>query len=112
MMYPPFRDGTFDIICICAAFHHIPYPGGFLKRLAPMLSAHGRFVAVREPCLVNPTEPTNISELANGFNEQMFELSEWKEIISSGGFALDRAVIDFECSLKFSARVLSSEAST
>ena len=86
MMYPPFRDGTFDIICICAAFHHIPYPGGFLKRLAPMLSAHGRFVAVREPCLVNPTEPTYISELANGFNEQMFELSEWKEIISSGRF--------------------------
>ena len=107
MMYPPFRDGTFDIICICAAFHHIPYPAEFLKRLAPMLSVRGRFVAVREPCLVNPTEPTYISELANGFNEQMFELSEWKAIISEGGFTLDKAIIDFDCSLKFSARVAS-----
>jgi SAM-dependent methyltransferase len=109
IMYPPFRDGTFDIICICAALHHIPCPDEFLRRLAPMLSPQGRFVAVREPCLVNPTEPTYISELANGFNEQMFELSEWKAIVSGGGFTLDGAVVDFDCSLKFSARASSSD---
>jgi uncharacterized protein YbaR (Trm112 family)/SAM-dependent methyltransferase len=105
MMYSPFREGTFDIICICAALHHIPCPDEFLKRLAPMLSDQGRFVAVREPCLVNPFEPTYISELTNGFNEQMFELSEWRAIVLDGGFTLDRAIVDFDCSLKFSARV-------
>jgi SAM-dependent methyltransferase len=105
MMYPPFRDGSFDVICICAALHHIPAPVGFLQRLTPMLSEHGRFVAVREPCLVNPFEPAYIAELSNGFNEQMFELPEWNEIIARGGLEIDRAVIDFGCSLKFSARV-------
>ena len=74
-----------------------------------MLSANGRFVAVREPCLVNPFDPTYRMELANGFDEQMFELSEWSEIITRGGLILDRAEIDFGCSLKFSARPLGSE---
>jgi SAM-dependent methyltransferase len=105
MMYPPFQDSTFDVICICAALHHIPSPDMFLRRLAPLLSRFGRFVAVREPCLVNPSEPTYIAELSNGFNEQMFELAEWDAIISRGGLTIDRAVIDFGCSLKFSARV-------
>ena len=104
MMHPPFADGTFDLVCISAAMHHIPQPEAFLRRLAPLLSNNGRFVAVREPCIVNPAEPTYISELDNGFNEQMFELSEWQEIISQGGFVVDDAVIDFDCSLKFSAR--------
>nr|WP_321986257.1 methyltransferase domain-containing protein [uncultured Lichenicoccus sp.] len=104
MMYPPFANGTFDIICISAALHHIPLPGEFLRRLAPLLSPNGRFVAVREPCLVNPAEPAYISELSNGFNEQMFELPEWLQFVSSGGLAIDHAAIDFECSLKFSAR--------
>jgi SAM-dependent methyltransferase len=105
MMYPPFRDRVFDVICICAALHHIPCPEKFLSTLAPLLSVHGRFVALREPCLVNPTEPTYIAELSNGFNEQMFELSEWNEIIARAGLTIDRAVIDFGCSLKFSAGV-------
>jgi hypothetical protein len=70
-----------------------------------MLSKNGRFVAVREPCLVNPFESTYITELSNGFNEQMFELPEWREILDDGGLTIDRAVIDFDCSLKFSARV-------
>jgi hypothetical protein len=105
MMYPPFQNGTFDVICICAALHHISSPDMFLRRLAPLLSGFGRFVAVREPCLVNPLEPTYIAELSNGFNEQMFELAEWDAIISRGGLTIDRAVIDFGCSLKFSARV-------
>ena len=103
MMHPPFQDGTFDVICICAALHHIADPTAFFKRLAPMLSAQGCFVAVREPCLVNPLEPGYITELENGFNEQMFELSEWQEIIDRGGLTFDKAVIDFGCSLKFSA---------
>ncbi len=106
MVYPPFQDSTFDVICICAALHHIPSPDTFLRRLAPLLSEFGRFVAVREPCLVNPFEPTYIAELSNGFNEQMFELSEWDAMISRGGLTIDRAVIDFGCSLKFSARAL------
>jgi Methyltransferase domain len=76
-MHPPFQVGSFDVICMCAALHHIAFPDEFLKRLARMLSHHGRFAAVREPCLVNPFEPTYIAELTNGFNEQMFELSEW-----------------------------------
>ncbi len=109
MMYPPFRAGSFDVICICAALHHIPSPGQFLERLAPLLSPQGRFVAVREPCVVNPFEPTYIAELSNGFNEQMFELSEWREMIDRGGLAIDRAVIDFDCSLKFSARLAQLE---
>jgi ubiquinone/menaquinone biosynthesis C-methylase UbiE len=104
-MHPPFQAESFDIICMSAALHHIAFPDEFLKGLARMLSCHGRFVAVREPCLVNPFEPEYIVELANGFNEQMFELSEWREIITRGGLTLDRAVIDFGCSLKFSARL-------
>ncbi len=103
MMYPPFSEGTFDIICICAALHHIPLPGEFLKRLTPLLSPNGRFVAVREPCVVNPLEPAYIAELSNGFNEQMFELPEWQDFVERSGLAIDRAIIDFECSLKFSA---------
>jgi len=106
MIHPPFRDGTFDVICICAALHHIASPDEFLMRLAPILSAHGRFVALREPCVVDPSAPTYIAELTNGFNEQMFELSEWSAILARGSFAVDRAVIDFGCSLKFSARVV------
>ena len=103
-MHPPFRDGTFDVVCICAAFHHIPQPAGFLRTLAPLLSGHGRFVALREPCIVNPAEPQYLVELANGFNEQMFELAEWRDIVERSGFVFDRAASDFEGSLKFSAR--------
>lgn len=106
-MHAPFGAESFDIICMCAAMHHIPSPDGLLKRVRTMLSANGRFIAVREPCVVNPFEPTYIKELSNGFNEQMFELAEWREILTRGGLALDRAVIDFGCSLKFSARASS-----
>ncbi len=109
MMHPPFRDGSFDVICICAALHHVAAPEKFLARLAPLLSPRGRFVALREPCTVNPSEPAYIAELSNGFNEQMFELSEWREMIERGGLAIDRAVIDFGCSLKFSARLAELE---
>jgi ubiquinone/menaquinone biosynthesis C-methylase UbiE len=105
MMHPPFHDGAFDVICICAALHHIPSPDQFIRTLAPILSSRGRFVALREPCVVNPTEPAYITELVNSFNEQMFELSEWHDIITRGGLTLDSAVIDFGCSLKFSARL-------
>ena len=105
MMYPPFRDGSFDIICICAALHHVAFPEQFLRRMARLLAPQGRFVAVREPCMVSPSEPTYITELANGFNEQMFELSEWREMIDHGGLGIDQAVIDFDCSLKFCARL-------
>ena len=105
MMYPPFGDGSFDVICICAALHHMALPDKFLQRLAPLLSPRGRFVALREPCLVDPSAPGYIAELAHGFNEQMFELSEWGAMIGRAGLAIDRAAIDFGCSLKFSARL-------
>lgn len=104
-MFPPFAPGSFDVICICAALHHMPTPVEFLRTLAPLLSPRGRFVALREPCVVDPHAPAYISELANGFNEQMFELPEWSAMVANAGLAIDEAVIDYGCSLKFSARL-------
>ena len=96
----PFVDGEIDAIVCCAALHHFPMPDVLLRKMKDALSRDGCFIALREPCFVNPYDGLYRSELANGFDEQMFELSEWEEIVKRGGLKIADCQVDFGCSLK------------
>jgi Methyltransferase domain len=99
-MHLPFSPGEIDVIVICAALHHFPSPDGLLRHLSHMLSEQGCIIAVREPCYVNPYDPTYRLELYNGFDEQMFELTEWNEIAQRANLRVIGNRIDYGCSLK------------
>jgi SAM-dependent methyltransferase len=99
-MEAPFWPGTFDLIIISAALHHICNITDALRIFRSLLSRNGKIVLLREPCAVVPDAPAYIQELESGFNEQQFELAEYDEMFRRTGFHPVYAQIDYDCSYK------------
>ena len=97
---PPFREGSCDVVMISAALHHFTDVTDALKRMRLMLRPGGVVVLLREPCLVAAEDPGFLMELENGFNEQMFELSEYETMFTRAGLKPVYHQIDFKCSYK------------
>jgi SAM-dependent methyltransferase len=96
----PFRTGTFDLIVISAALHHISNVTDALNCFRSLLKEHGKIVILREPCLIAVDDPVYIQELERGFNEQQFELAEYDEMFKRTGLHPVYEQIDYECSYK------------
>lgn len=96
----PFKPKSFQIIVICAALHHFTDIVEAFRQLKMLLADGGRIVILREPGKVFPEDPTYIAELANGFNEQQFELAEYETMFQRSGLRIDYHQLDYECSYK------------
>ncbi len=110
VLNPPFRKKTFDLIIVCAALHHFSDTTAALSILATLLKANGKIVLLREPGKIAVDDPTYIRELANGFNEQQFELAEYDVMYDRAGLAPVYEQLDFECSYKAILRSASPDA--
>ncbi|BAP88424.1 pimeloyl-CoA biosynthesis protein BioC [Burkholderiales bacterium GJ-E10] len=97
---PPFRGGAFDVIVIAAALHHMRDLVATLKMMKRLLNFGGAIVLVREPAKIAADDPTFLSELKNGFNEQQFVLAEYHEMYSRANIRPIYERIDFDCSYK------------
>ena len=96
----PLRPGSFDVIVISAALHHFADIVEALEIMSSLLRPGGLIVLLREPAKYAPDDPTYISELMNGFNEQQFEIAEYDVMFERSGLKLVYEQLDFECSYK------------
>ena len=96
----PFRPRSFHIVVVCAALHHFSDIVAALQSLRTLLVIGGKLVLLREPGKVFPEDETYINELANGFNEQQFELAEYRTMFERSELSIRYHQLDFECSYK------------
>jgi SAM-dependent methyltransferase len=96
----PFQAAAFDIVVVTAALHHFANTVDALISLKALLKRTGKIVLLREPGKVCPSAEAYVMELANGFNEQQFELAEYDVMFARAGLGLDYEQMDFECSYK------------
>lgn len=96
---PPFQKETFDVVVISAALHHFADTVIALRHMSNLLCPGGTVVLLREPGKVVPDDATYIRELADGFNEQQFELAEY-DVMFERTHLVPLYELDFECSYK------------
>ena len=96
----PFLQYSFDIVLISAALHHMANLVSALDAMKRLLKPGGVIVLLREPAKVAPDDDVYIKELKAGFNEQQFELCEYREIFSRVGLRPIYEQVDFQCSYK------------
>ena len=85
----PVAAGKFDIVFANAALHHSPDLEKTWAEIARSLKPNGRAVLVNEP-VAGRFEKRRVrdfgkDEIADGFNENIFRIGEWKRVIQAVG---------------------------
>jgi ubiquinone/menaquinone biosynthesis C-methylase UbiE len=98
-----FPESSFDTIIFDAALHHAVNPVATLKKIMPLLKNGGYLVCIREPIIPwiyfwNKKiiyQRHGVEEKKYGVTENIFTISEWKNIFKQAGTAVKFVKISY-----------------
>ena len=84
----PFREHTFDLLTVCASFHHFPNPEEFAKEAARVLKPGGKLY-IAEVYLPFPLRTISnfLFPFLNTGDVKLYSPGELKQIFSYAGFS-------------------------
>lgn len=83
----PFEDGVFDVVCVCAAFHHFTEPAAFIAEAKRVLR-QGGFIYIADPYL--PPIVRHVANLVlpllNMGDVKVYSKREFESLFQRAGF--------------------------
>lgn len=91
----PFEDGYFDVVTVCAAFHHFPDVAAFAREARRVLKSGGRLY------IAELHQPRIVRTLVNPFirlhpsgDVRLYSSEEIEKLLTANGFTVEATIVE------------------